>query len=814
MFVLKRDGRKEPIMFDKITARIRKLNYGLNPLVDPVRVAMRVIEGLYDGVTTSELDNLAAEIAATMTTTHPDYAKLAARISVSNLHKNTKKSFSETMTDLYKYVNPRTGKKAPLLSDEVHDIIQKNADKLDSSIIYNRDFGYDFFGFKTLERSYLLKLNGVIVERPQHMLMRVSIGIHLEDIEAALETYELMSKRYFTHATPTLFNSGTPKPQMSSCFLLTMKDDSIDGIYDTLKQTAKISQSAGGIGLSIHNVRATGSYIAGTNGTSNGIVPMLRVFNDTARYVDQGGGKRKGSFAIYVEPWHADIFDFLELKKNHGKEEMRARDLFYAMWTPDLFMKRVEENADWTLMCPNECPDLYNVHGDEFDAMYLKYESEGRGRRTIKARELWEKILESQIETGTPYMLYKDAANRKSNQKNLGTIRSSNLCTEIMEYTAPDEVAVCNLASIALPMFVKDGAFDHQALYDVTVRVTKNLNRVIDRNYYPVIEAQNSNFRHRPVGLGVQGLADAFIMLRLPFTSDEAKKLNQEIFETLYFAAVTASSEEAKREGPYETYKGSPIANGEFQHNLWGIKDEELSGRWDWAALRKTVKKQGVRNSLLVAPMPTASTSQILGNNECFEPYTSNIYTRRVLSGEFIVVNKHLLEDLVDRGLWDEDMKQELMRNNGSVQSIEGIPEDLKELYKTVWEMSMKDIIDMSRQRGYFIDQSQSLNLFMEGATMAKLTSMHFYGWKSGLKTGMYYLRTKSAVDAIKFTLDTKSKAKVPEVEAAVGAVSTATAGKAAQAPVPVEPLSPQELKQMLAQAKEGEDDDCLMCGS
>ncbi|MDB4612390.1 ribonucleoside-diphosphate reductase subunit alpha [Flavobacteriaceae bacterium] len=814
MFVLKRDGRKEPIMFDKITARIRKLNYGLNPLVDPVRVAMRVIEGLYDGVTTSELDNLAAEIAATMTTTHPDYAKLAARISVSNLHKNTKKSFSETMTDLYKYVNPRTGKKAPLLSDEVHDIIQKNADKLDSSIIYNRDFGYDFFGFKTLERSYLLKLNGVIVERPQHMLMRVSIGIHLEDIEAALETYELMSKRYFTHATPTLFNSGTPKPQMSSCFLLTMKDDSIDGIYDTLKQTAKISQSAGGIGLSIHNVRATGSYIAGTNGTSNGIVPMLRVFNDTARYVDQGGGKRKGSFAIYVEPWHADIFDFLELKKNHGKEEMRARDLFYAMWTPDLFMKRVEENADWTLMCPNECPDLYNVHGDEFDAMYLKYESEGRGRRTIKARELWEKILESQIETGTPYMLYKDAANRKSNQKNLGTIRSSNLCTEIMEYTAPDEVAVCNLASIALPMFVKDGAFDHQALYDVTVRVTKNLNRVIDRNYYPVIEAQNSNFRHRPVGLGVQGLADAFIMLRLPFTSDEAKKLNQEIFETLYFAAVTASSEEAKTEGPYETYKGSPIANGEFQHNLWGIKDEELSGRWDWAALRKTVKKQGVRNSLLVAPMPTASTSQILGNNECFEPYTSNIYTRRVLSGEFIVVNKHLLEDLVDRGLWNEDMKQELMRNNGSVQSIEGIPEDLKELYKTVWEMSMKDIIDMSRQRGYFIDQSQSLNLFMEGATMAKLTSMHFYGWKSGLKTGMYYLRTKSAVDAIKFTLDTKSKAKVPEVEAAVGAVSTATAGKAAQAPVPVEPLSPQELKQMLAQAKEGEDDDCLMCGS
>ena len=799
-------------MFDKITARIRKLNYGLNPLVDPVRVAMRVIEGLYDGVTTSELDNLAAEIAATMTTTHPDYAKLAARISVSNLHKNTKKSFSETMEDLYNYINPRTGKKAPLLSDEVYKIIKKNADKLDSSIIYNRDFGYDFFGFKTLERSYLLKLNGKIVERPQHMLMRVSIGIHLDDIESALETYELMSKRYFTHATPTLFNSGTPKPQMSSCFLLTMKEDSIDGIYDTLKQTAKISQSAGGIGLSIHNVRATGSYIAGTNGTSNGIVPMLRVFNDTARYVDQGGGKRKGSFAIYVEPWHADIFDFLELKKNHGKEEMRARDLFYAMWTPDLFMKRVEEDSNWTLMCPNECPDLYNLHGDEFDELYQKYESEGRGRKTIKARELWEKILESQIETGTPYMLYKDSANRKSNQKNLGTIRSSNLCTEILEYTSSDEVAVCNLASIALPMFVKDGNFNHKALFDVTVRVTKNLNRVIDRNYYPVKEAENSNFRHRPVGLGVQGLADTFIMLRLPFTSDKAKELNQEIFETLYFAAVTASVEEAKKDGVYQTYKGSPISKGEFQHNLWGIKDEDLSGRWDWSGLRKKVKKHGVRNSLLVAPMPTASTSQILGNNECFEPYTSNIYTRRVLSGEFIVVNKHLLEDLVQLGLWNEEMKQELMRNNGSIQNIETIPVNIKELYRTVWEMSMKDIIDMSRHRGYFIDQSQSLNLFMEGATMAKLTSMHFYGWKSGLKTGMYYLRTKSAVDAIKFTLDNKSKENTPKVEVATNSKTTQSSTEST--PIPVEPLSPQELKQMLSQAKDSEDDDCLMCGS
>ena len=812
MFVVKRDGRKEPVMFDKITARIKKLCYDLNPLVDPVRVAMRVIEGLYDGVTTSELDNLAAEIAATMTTTHPDYAQLAARISVSNLHKKTKKSFSDTMTDLYNYVNPRTGKDAPLLSDEVYKVIQKHKEVLDSSIIYNRDFGYDFFGFKTLERSYLLKLNGEIVERPQHMLMRVSVGIHMDDIDNVLATYELMSKRYFTHATPTLFNSGTPKPQMSSCFLLAMQDDSIDGIYDTLKQTAKISQSAGGIGLSIHNVRATGSYIAGTNGTSNGIVPMLRVYNDTARYVDQGGGKRKGSFATYVEPWHADIFDFLDLKKNHGKEEMRARDLFYAMWTPDLFMKRVEADAEWTLMCPNECPGLFDCHSDEFEALYLKYESEGKGRKTIRARELWEKILESQIETGTPYMLYKDAANRKSNQKNLGTIRSSNLCTEIMEYTSPDEVAVCNLASIALPMFIKDGAFDHDELFRVTKQVTKNLNRVIDRNYYPVPEAENSNMRHRPVGLGVQGLADAFIKLRLPFTSQEAKDLNQDIFETLYFAAVTASMEESEKDGPYSSYKGSPISKGEFQHNLWGIKDEDLSGRWDWAGLRKKVKKHGVRNSLLVAPMPTASTSQILGNNECFEPYTSNIYTRRVLSGEFIVVNKHLLEDLVELGLWTEDMKQELMRANGSVQHIEGIPAEIKELYKTVWEMSMKDIIDMSRHRGYFIDQSQSLNLFMEGATMAKLTSMHFYAWKSGLKTGMYYLRTKSAVDAIKFTLSNKEKEAVPATAVAASNTATTTTGKPAA--VPVEPLTPEELKAMLQQSRESEDDDCLMCGS
>lgn len=827
MYVVKRDGRKEQIMFDKITARVRKLCYGLNELVDPLKVAMRVIEGLYDGVTTSELDNLAAEIAATMTTAHPDYARLAARISVSNLHKNTKKTFSDVMEDLHKYVNPRTGKDAPLLADDVYEVIMANKERLDSTIIYNRDFGYDYFGFKTLERSYLLKLNGEIAERPQHMLMRVSIGIHLNDLESAIETYELMSKKYFTHATPTLFNSGTPKPQMSSCFLLTMKDDSIEGIYDTLKQTAKISQSAGGIGLAIHNIRATGSYIAGTNGTSNGIVPMLQVFNDTARYVDQGGGKRKGSFAIYIETWHADIFDFLDLKKNHGKEEMRARDLFYAMWTSDLFMKRVQEDAHWTLMCPNECPGLDEVHSEEFETLYTKYEEEGKGRKTIKARELWEKILESQIETGTPYMLYKDAANRKSNQKNLGTIRSSNLCTEIMEYTAPDEVAVCNLASIALPMFIKNGEFDHKELFRITKRVTKNLNRVIDRNYYPVVEAEYSNLKHRPIGLGVQGLADTFIKLRMPFTSDEAKKLNQDIFETLYFAAVTASMEEAKADGPYQTYEGSPISKGEFQHNLWNIKDDELSGNWDWDKLRKQVLKNGVRNSLLVAPMPTASTSQILGNNECFEPYTSNIYTRRVLSGEFIVVNKHLLEDLVDLGLWNENLKQDIMRANGSVQGIENIPQDIKDLYKTVWELSMKDIIDMSRQRGYFIDQSQSLNLFLEGATMAKLTSMHFYAWKSGLKTGMYYLRTKSAVDAIKFTLKTTKKeeptAEVVEVNQVVvqkedakkKKVAAQNAAKFAQKSTPeVEPMTAEEMKALIAQAKEAEGDDCLMCGS
>ena len=759
MYVLKRDGKKEPMMFDKITARVRKLCYGLNERVDPVKVSLRVIEGLYDGVTTSELDNLAAEIAATMTTTHPDFAKLAARISVSNLHKNTKKSFSETMEDLYKYVNPRTGKAAALLSDEVYQSIMDNAELLDSTIIYNRDFGYDYFGFKTLERSYLLKLNGKIVERPQHMLMRVSVGIHPTDTEAAIETYELMSKKYFTHATPTLFNSGTPKPQMSSCFLLAMKDDSIDGIYDTLKQTAKISQSAGGIGLSIHNVRATGSYISGTNGTSNGVVPMLKVFNDTARYVDQGGGKRKGSFAMYVEPWHADIFEFLDLKKNHGKEEMRARDLFYAMWIPDLFMKRVEANAEWTLMCPNECPNLFNNHSEAFDELYLKYESEGKGRKTIKAQDLWFKILESQIETGTPYMLYKDAANAKSNQQNLGVIKSSNLCTEIIEYTAPDEVAVCNLASLALPKYItEDKKFDHDKLFEVTYQATLNLNKIIDGNYYPVEEARKSNMRHRPIGLGVQGLADTYILLGLPFECDEARALNREIFETIYYAAMTASKDLAKIDGSYETYEGSPVSKGEFQFDLWGVAPTE---RWEWDVLKAEVKEHGVRNSLLLAPMPTASTAQILGNNECFEPYTSNIYTRRVLSGEFIIVNKHLLKDLVKEGLWNKSVRQEIMIANGSIQNIDVIPQHIKDLYKTAWEISQKAIIDQAADRGAYICQSQSLNIFMENANFGKLTSMHFYGWEKGLKTGMYYLRTKAATDAIKFTID-KSEIQEP----------------------------------------------------
>lgn len=782
MYVLKRDGRKESIKFDKVTARIQKLCYGLDPLVDPIPVAMKVIEGIYEGVTTQQLDELAAETAASFTVRHPDYALLASRIAVSNLHKSTIKSFSKTMKKLYEYIDPKTGEKASLIADDVYKIIEENAELLDSTIIYDRDFSYDFFGFKTLERSYLLKTNGKITERPQHMLMRVAVGIHKEDVKSAIETYNLLSEKWFTHATPTLFNAGTPKPQMSSCFLLQMQEDSIDGIYDTLKQCAKISQSAGGIGLSMHNIRATGSYIKGTNGTSNGIVPMLRVFNDTARYVDQGGGKRKGSFAIYLEPWHADIYDFLDLKKNHGKEENRARDLFYAMWVPDLFMKRVEEGGDWSLFCPNEAPGLGDCWGEKFEALYEQYEKEGKARKTVKAQDLWFHIMESQIETGTPYMLYKDACNGKSNQQNLGTIKSSNLCTEIVEYTAPDEVAVCNLASIALPKFVTpEGEFDHQKLFDITYVATRNLNKVIDRNYYPVEEARNSNMRHRPVGLGVQGLADTFIKLRLPFDSDEAKQLNKEIFETIYYAAMTCSKDQAKEFGHYETYPGSPVSEGKFQYDLWGVTPTD---RWEWDVLKEEVKKYGVRNSLLVAPMPTASTSQILGNNECFEPYHSNIFTRRVLSGEFVVVNKHLLKDLVKLGLWNDDMKNKLIANGGSVQAIEEIPENIRALYKTVWELSMKDIIDMAADRGAYIDQSQSLNLFMQNPNFGKLTSMHFYAWKAGLKTGMYYLRTQAAAAAIQFTVNKETKAQ-PTAETATTSTDELTQAPATPEPTP-----------------------------
>lgn len=751
MFVIKRNGRKEPVKFDKITARIQKLSYGLSPLVDVHDIAKKTIEGIYDGVTTTELDNLAAETAASLTTRHPDYALLASRIAVSNLHKNTRKSFSETMRQLYTFKDSLTGKALPLIADDVMAVIEENAELLDSTIIYDRDFAFDYFGFKTLEKSYLLRLNGKVAERPQHLYMRVAIGIHKNDIDQAIKTYHLMSERWFTHATPTLFNAGTPKPQLSSCFLLTMKDDSIDGIYDTLKQTAKISQSAGGIGLAIHNIRATGTYIGGTNGTSNGIIPMLRVFNDTARYVDQGGGKRKGAFAIYLEPWHADIFAFLDLRKNHGKEELRARDLFYALWIPDLFMKRVEENADWTLFCPHEAPGLQDCYGEVFEALYLRYERDGRGRKTIKAQELWFAILDAQIETGTPYLLYKDAANKKSNQQNLGTIKSSNLCTEIMEYTDADEVAVCNLASLALPRFVRDGQFDFGKLYDVTYQVTLNLNKVIDVNYYPVEEARRSNLRHRPVGLGVQGLADVFILMRLPFESELAAMLNRNIFETIYFAAMTASKDLAKEQGAYETFKGSPLSEGKFQFDLWGVQP---SDRHDWDQLRQEVIKYGVRNSLLVAPMPTASTSQILGNNECFEPYTSNIYSRRVLSGEFVIVNKHLLKDLVALGLWDNEMKNRIIAANGSIQQITSIPEHIRELYKTVWEIKQRTLIDMAADRGAFICQSQSLNLFVSNPTAAKLTSMHFYAWKKGLKTGMYYLRTQAATQAVQFTVE------------------------------------------------------------
>ncbi|CAK9201841.1 unnamed protein product [Sphagnum jensenii] len=778
MYVIKRDGRQEAVHFDKITARLKKLSYGLNPEhCEPVLVAQKVCMGVYKGVTTSQLDELAAETAAAMTANHPDYAILAARIAVSNLHKNTKKSFSETVKDMYFHVNGESNLKAPLIADDVYDVIMKNAARLDSEIIYDRDFDYDYFGFKTLERSYLLKVNGRVVERPQHMLMRVAVGIHKSDIEAVLKTYHTMSQRWFTHASPTLFNAGTARPQLSSCFLVCMKEDSIEGIYDTLKECAVISKSAGGIGLSVHNIRATSSYIRGTNGTSNGIIPMLRVFNDTARYVDQGGGKRKGAFAVYLEPWHADVFDWLELRKNHGKEESRARDLFYGLWVPDLFMKRVQENGTWSLFCPNEARGLADLWGDEFESLFVKYEKEGKAKKVVQAQKLWFAILEAQIETGNPYMLFKDACNRKSNQQNLGTIKSSNLCTEIVEFTSPDETAVCNLASLALPRFVREKGvpleshptklmgskgfknrfFDFEKLGEITELVTRNLNRIIDVNYYPVETAKRSNLRHRPIGIGVQGLADAFILLGMPFDSTEAQKLNKEIFETIYYHALRTSADLAAEEGIYETYAGCPISKGILQPDMW---DVEPSDRWDWSALREKIRKNGVRNSLLVAPMPTASTSQILGNNECFEPYTSNIYSRRVLSGEFVVVNKHLLSDLTNMGLWTSELKNQVIYHNGSIQQIKGIPAELKSIYRTVWEIKQRSLVDMAADRGAYIDQSQSLNIHMDQPNFGKLTSLHFYTWSKGLKTGMYYLRSRAAADAIQFTVDSSGMKK------------------------------------------------------
>jgi ribonucleoside-diphosphate reductase alpha chain len=762
MQVLKRDGSREPVKFEKISNRIRRMTYGLNSdYIDAIGIAQKVIAGIYDGISTEELDNLAAETAATLIPRHPDYSILASRIAVSRLHKTTKKKFSETIQDLYNYIDPETNQPAGLINQETYDSVMKNKQKFDGAIIHERDFDFEYFGFKTLEKSYLLKMYGKPFESPQHMYMRVAVGIWGDDVKNAIKTYELLSTHVMTHATPTLFNAGTKKPQLSSCFLLTMAEDSISGIYKTLSDVAVISQNAGGIGLAIHNIRSTGSYIKGTNGSSNGIVPMLKVFNETARYVDQGGGKRKGSFAIYLEPWHADIEDFLDLRKNTGKEELRARDLFLALWTPDLFMKRVKADKEWSLFSPSDVQGIWELYGDEFEKAYEAAEASGKARKVIKARDLWTRIIESQVETGTPYILYKDSANKKSNQKNLGTIKSSNLCTEILEYTSKDEQAVCNLASIAVNKFLKSTDartakihrgrcdVDHKALYDVAYQTTINLNKVIDVNYYPTPETKKSNMRHRPIGIGIQGLADLFAIMGIPFTSPEARKVNEDVFETIYFAAMTASLDLAKKDGSYETFKGSPLSEGKFQFNLWGFEEGQLSGRWDWEKLRKEVTKNGVRNSLLLAPMPTASTAQIMGNNEAFEPFTSNIYTRRTLSGEFILINKHLVRDLIALDLWNEDMKNLIVLNKGSVLNIPQIPQDIRDTYKTVWEIKQKDLIEMSADRGKFICQSQSLNLFIEGVNSAKLTSAHFYSWELGLKTGMYYLRTKAAVDAI-----------------------------------------------------------------
>jgi ribonucleoside-diphosphate reductase alpha chain len=769
MKVKKRDGSLEEMRYDKITKRISILCHDLNmEYIDPTYVTLKVTQGIYDGITTIELDKLAAETAVAMTTTHPDYSKLAGRIEVSSLHKSTPKKFSQCIKELHSFIEPRTGKQSSLIDTKLYKFVLENRDVIDSAIVMDRDFDFDYFGIKTLERSYLIKIGQKIVERPQYLYMRVALGICNFDLEEGLRIYNDLSTHLYTHATPTLFNAGTPRPQMSSCFLIGNKGDDIDGLFNTLGDVAKISKWAGGIGLHVHDVRAKGSYIKGTGGESDGLLPMMKTYNEVARWINQGG-KRKGSFAVYLEPWHADVIEFIELRKNHGKEEMRARDLFLALWTPDLFMKRVEEDGNWTLFSPDEAPGLSDVYDTpeekKFTELYESYEQQGVGRQTIKARKLMDAILTAQIETGVPYMLYKDAANYKSNQKNLGTIKSSNLCTEIIEYSSPTEQAVCNLASIALPKYILNGEFDHQLLYDATYQIVKNLNNVIDLNFYPTSETKLSNFRHRPVGLGVQGLADVFCILGLPFESEDADTLQTDIFETIYFAALTSSKDLAKKDGPYESIDGSPISRGIFQYQMWGKTDEDTSGRWDWKSLRKEVVNNGVRNSLLVAPMPTASTAQILGNNECFEPFTTNLYARRTLGGEFVVINQHLVKDLLKHDLWNEEIKNKIIMENGSIQNIPEIPTELKEIYKTVWEMSQKRILNMAANRSVYIDQSQSMNLFISNVNKAKLLAAHLHGWKLGLKTGMYYLRSTSAVDALKgLGIDT-STAKPNEVQ-------------------------------------------------
>jgi len=765
MYVTKRSGEREIVAFDKILQRIKKLGQEANIRINYTTLVMKVIDQLYDGISTTKIDELSAEQCASLASTHHDYNILAGRIVVSNHHKNTEESFSYVMKSLYNYLD-KHGKQSPLVSKELYDFVLANGDELDAMCDYSRDYLIEYFGFKTLDRAYLIKIDKITAERPQHMWLRVAVGIHCGTaVEHGLpfamdhikKTYDLMSQKYFTHATPTLFNAGTPHQQLSSCFLLAMESDSMDGIYNTLKDCAMISKWAGGIGLHIHNIRATGSHIRGTNGTSTGIVPMLRVFNHTAKYVDQGS-KRHGSFAIYLEPWHADIELFLQMRKNHGDEELKARDLFYALWIPDLFMKRVKEDGMWTLMCPDECPGLADVYGDDFDKLYIEYETTRKCRKTVKARDLWFQVLDAQMETGTPYLCYKDAANKKSNQQNVGTIKSSNLCAEIYQYSDATESAVCNLASIALPAFYNSTTktYDYEKLHDVTRTITYNLNRVIDINYYPTPKTERSNKRHRPIGLGVQGLSDVFMMMDIPFASDEAKLVNKMIFETIYHAALTESCAIAKVDGPYETFAGSPASKGQLQFDLWG--KEPLADRYDWTTLKSDIMTYGIRNSLLLAPMPTASTSQILGYNECIEPITSNIYSRRTIAGEFIMANKYLMNDLIRLDLWNEKIKNSMVANHGSIQHIDAIPQDIKEKYKTVWEIPMRAVIDMAADRGAYICQSQSLNLWVEAPDYSTLTSMHFYAWSKGLKTGIYYLRRRGRHQAQQFTIEPEKK--------------------------------------------------------